>query len=83
MALSTKLIGGPKARTWKSPFHVVARKVNDVHVGYDIYVNNNKFLSTADTRFPLKRHEAYAICRLLNKETRSRRWAEKFGDPYV
>jgi len=28
--------------------------------------NNIKFLVSADTRYPLKRHEAYAICRLLN-----------------
>lgn len=71
-----------RGRTWKKPFHVVKRSVNDVHVAYDIYVNNNKFLISANTQFPLKRHEAYAITKLLNSETRSLKWAEKFGDTH-
>lgn len=31
----------------------------------------------------LKRHEAYAIARLLNGETTLRKWADKFDDPYT
>lgn len=65
------------------PFHVVKRSVNDVHVGYDIYVNNQKFLVSADSRFPLKRHEAYAIVELLNNTASSRKRGTKIGVPNV
>jgi len=76
----TKLIGTAKPRkAVLAPFHVVSKAHNGVHVGYDIYVNNQKFLISADSRFPLKRFEAYAICRLLNSQTRSRKWTQKFG----
>lgn len=72
----------------KEPFHPVAIRRNDKHVGYDIYVKNVPFLkqNTDDDEgklLPLKRHEAYAIAALLNKERRLRKWADKFADPYV
>lgn len=79
----------------KEPFHVGARHINRTHVGYDIYCKNRLFLrqaSGADTGATadsndltprLKRHQAYAIARLLNNETEMLKWAEKFGDPYA
>lgn len=63
-------------------FHVVHVKVNDVHRRYDIYVDNVLFLMPKCIDFPLKRHEAYAIAAMLNKEARASKWADKFSDPY-
>jgi len=68
-----QLVGGPQMRRWRNPFRVVPKRVNGHHIGYDIYVNDNKFLVSADSRFPLKRREAYAICRLLNDEVRTKK----------
>lgn len=67
------------------PFHVVAQQVGGVHRKYDIYFDNDLFLSgTKDTEeLRMRRHEAYAIARLLNSQTRAKKWAEKFNDPYV
>jgi hypothetical protein len=84
----------PKKQTnfEKDPFHVVDRKVNDSHVGYDIYCKNRPFLRQVQDGEPsadkeatprLKRHEAYAIARVLNSQTEMRKWADKFGDPYA
>ena len=76
----------------KNPFHVVGRHINGVHVGYDIHCKNRPFLrQVSSLEIPenegitprLKRHEAYAIARLLNEQTDMRKWANKFGDPYV
>ena len=81
----------PKQR-WsdREPFHVVQRKVDTAHRGYDIFCKNRPFLRqvTDDPAFdavapPLKRHEAYAIVRVLNGQRDLRKWAEKFDDPYV
>lgn len=80
--MAQRVIGGPKSRR-RLPFHVVPKKMNGVHIGYDIYVNNLLFLTAGDTRMRLMRHEAYAICKLLNYQKHSRKWAQKFGDPYV
>jgi hypothetical protein len=81
--------------TEEAPFHVVDRKTNGSHEGYDIYCKNRPFLrqvaemeSTEDANVEveatprLKRHEAYAIARLLNQQTEMLKWAKKFGDPY-
>lgn len=67
------------------PFHVVKTSFNDKHTGYDIYLNNEPFLVQADKKDKskfLKRHEAYAICKLLNSERRFLKWKDKFSDPY-
>lgn len=75
-----------------SPFHVVARKINGAHVGYDIYCKNRPFLRQVAPldageemrETPrLKRHEAYALARVLNEQRDFLKWADKFGDPYV
>lgn len=77
--------------TETAPFHVVHRRRNKVHVGYDIYCKNRPFLRQVakvdvgdlDITPRLKRHEAYALARVLNDEESLRKWADKFGDPYV
>jgi hypothetical protein len=62
-----KLVIGERGKRFhRRPFHVKAHKVGGKHVGYDIMWNNARFLVSADTRYPIKRYEAYAICRLLN-----------------
>lgn len=83
----------PPRKPWTdaAPFHVATRHINGAFAGYDVYVKNRLFLrqvsadaAETDVRTPrLKRHEAYAIARLLNGEQSLRRWADKFGDPYV
>lgn len=75
-----------------APFHVEDRKHNGSHVGYDIHCKGRPFLrqvqhlspapNPAETTPPLKRHEAYAIARLLNSEQAMLKWAAKFADPY-
>jgi hypothetical protein len=79
-------------RPWQeaAPYHVVARKVNGAHQGYDLFCKNRPFLRQiqTDPAFEhvtprLKRPEAYAIVRLLNTSTAARKWAAKFGDPYA
>lgn len=78
--------------TWRetAPFHVVDRKVDGSHVGYDIFCKNRPFLRqvASDPALEhvtprLKRHEAYALARLLNQQKAMRKWADKFGDPYM
>lgn len=87
----------PPKKHWTEaePFHVGTRHINGTFVGYDIYVKNRLFLrqaagadtgATADSNDltpRLKRHEAYAIARLLNAEQAMRKWADRFGDPYA
>lgn len=64
----------------KPIFHAVAKKENGVLVTYDIYVNNNLFLTSP---IKLKRQQAYAIVNLLNTEVDGTlAWAQKFDDPY-
>lgn len=67
------------------PFSVIDCKVNGTHVNYDILLNNRPFLHNPvgeEGAVRLKRHQAYAIARLLNAEKSFRKWAEKFADPY-
>lgn len=71
-----------------------ARHIGGTHAGYDIYCKNRLFLRQAggidvgmtdestELTPRLKRHEAYAIARLLNQEKDMLRWAKKFSDPY-
>lgn len=63
------------------PFHAVAMKRNGKLLRYDVFVNNRSFIRSSNS-IPLRRHEAYAIARLLNNEKRSLKWADKFSDPY-
>jgi hypothetical protein len=75
------------------PYHVVPRKLDGAHAGYDLYCHDRPFLrqvrepaeGAPDLRLPppLKRHQAYAIARLLNESTDALKWAAKFGDPYA
>jgi len=81
--MAKRLIGGPKKRRFREPFHVRQKHVSGKHVGYDILVCNSPFLVSADTRFPLKRHEAYAIVQLLNKQPHLRKQVQKIGEAYV
>ncbi len=69
------------------PFHVVKRSHNDRHTGYEIYINNLPFLVQAvrdekEKERSLKRHEAYAIAKLLNDSRPDLKWTDKFSDPY-
>jgi hypothetical protein len=68
----------------KKPFHVVQRRFHGTHQTYEIWVNNRPFLTMVQTSdpVPLKRHDAYAIVRLLNNSTSAKKWADKFSDPY-
>jgi len=72
----------------KDPFSVVAKHARGVFLGYEIWVEvapgqSNPFLLAVDGQPRLKRHEAYAIARLLNQANPdARKWAPKFRDPY-
>lgn len=75
------------AKKSDGPFHVVHLKHEGKHAGYDVYVNNVPFLTRSADWPPhkdlrLTRPEAYAIVKLLNKERRGYKWADKFVDPY-
>jgi hypothetical protein len=67
------------------PFHPVQKKVGGRHSSYDIYAfdgrDDHPYLQS-NPRFPLSRPAAYAIARLLNEETRQRKWGPKFPDYY-
>lgn len=67
----------------KGPFHVVAIRHKGRLVRYDIRVGSRPFLRGTQGATRLRRHEAYAIVNLLNTETRARKWAAKFSDPYA
>ena len=81
------------AWTDEAPYHVLPRKVDGHHEGYDVACRGVPFLrqvrEPAEVGFSvglpprLKRHEAYAIVRLLNTSTEARKWAKRFSDPYV
>lgn len=87
----------PRARrirwTEAAPFHVVSRHLAGTLLGYDIYCKNRRFLrhvrkyddlgAGSDLTPPLTRPQVYAIVRLLNGEQAMRKWADRFGDPYV
>lgn len=72
--------------TAAAPFHVMDIKQHGSHVGYALFCKNRPFLHQAHDQAGgprLKRHEAYAVARLLNSETTLLKWAAKFSDPYV
>lgn len=77
----------PKKKKPALPFHAVALRVRGKLLTYGVYLNNEPFLMSpvfrGEVGAPLKRHDAYAIAKLLNEETHSRKWAEKYEDPYV
>jgi hypothetical protein len=85
---------GTLNRAPNGPYHVVHIKSEGYHIRYDIYCGNRPFLTNrpepnlrdedgnlTEEAWPLKRHEAYAIVRLLNGEKRATQWNRKFGDP--